>query len=121
MIVPWAELLLFMAGVLLLALYGLAASGHFPREFRAPVFRTGAGAIVMWGTMTAACVAGTVTLIVAWAILPWHMIVLGGGAMLLVAPLLLQPFPDRFVNGHISLLTFATGAMLFAAMIWATA
>ena len=121
MVVPWAELLLFMAGVLLLALYGLAASGHFPREFRATDLRTGAGAIVIWGTIAAACLAGAVTLIFAWAILPWYLIALGGGATLLVAPLLLQPFPDSFVNGRISLLTFATGAILLAAIMLARA
>jgi hypothetical protein len=33
--------------------------------------------------------------------------VIGGGAMVLFAPLLLQPFPDSFVNGRRGLLTFA--------------
>ena len=32
---------------------------------------------------------------------------IGGGAMVLFAPLLLQPFPDSFVNGRRGLLIFA--------------
>ena len=68
---PLPELILFMALVLVLSLFGLTVSGHFPQEHRAASLRTGAGALV------------------------------------LVAPPLLQPFPDSFVNGRRGLLICA--------------
>ena len=43
----------------------------------------------------------------AWQRLPLYAAVIGGGAMVLFAPLLLQPFPDSFVNGRQGLLIFA--------------
>jgi hypothetical protein len=36
----------------------------------------------------------------AWQHVPLPAAVIGGGAMVLFAPLLLQPFPDSFVNGR---------------------
>jgi hypothetical protein len=119
--VPWSELVLFMSGVGFVALYGLTVSGHFPAEFRADELKGGAGAIIMWGTIVVTCVAAVTTLIVAWIVLPWYAIAIGGGAMLLAAPLLLRPFPDWFVNGRAGLLTFAAAATATAIVIWAAA
>jgi hypothetical protein len=115
---PWGEALLFMLEVLLLALYGLTASGHFPREVRAEEFKRGKGAVFLWATVVAAGLAGALSLVIAWATLPWYAIVIGGGAMVLIAPLLLRPFPDGFVNGRPGLMTFAAGAVLVAAVMW---
>src|SRR5438128_1845135 len=82
-----------MGSVLLAALYGLAASGHFPAEFRPKKLQRGWGALVLWGTMIATGLAGTSVLVLAWRALPWYATVIGGGAALLFAPLLLQPLP----------------------------
>jgi len=41
---------------------------------------------------------------------PWYAAIIGGGAMVLIAPLLLQLFSDRFVDGRISLLAFSFAA-----------
>jgi hypothetical protein len=38
---------------------------------------------------------------------PLHAAVIGGGLMVLIAPLLLQPLPDSFVDGAGGLLMFA--------------
>jgi hypothetical protein len=38
----WLPLLLFMALLMALSLHGLAASGHFPHEYRAPALRSAA-------------------------------------------------------------------------------
>ena len=46
----WIWLGCFMAGVLAVALYGLTASGHFPVEARSERFKSGWGALVLWGT-----------------------------------------------------------------------
>jgi hypothetical protein len=116
--IDWASLLLFMASVLGVALYGLSASGHFPTEFRSPNLQRGWGRLVLWGTMLAAGLAGMAVLVRAWMLLPWHVALIGGSAMLLFAPLLLQPLPDSFVNGRRGLLVFGVGTALFAGAMW---
>ena len=42
----------------------------------------------------------------------------GGGAMLLAAPLALQPFPDWLVNGRAGLVLFAVVALGAALAMW---
>lgn len=116
---PWLELAFFMITVELLALYGLAFSGHFPAEFRNAELTGGAGAMLFWATLAAAVLAAMVAGCIALRVLPWPAIVIGGGAMLLAAPLLLRPFPDRFVNGPAGLATFAMSALGTAVLFWA--
>ena len=115
----WTALVLFATATLLIALYGLTASGHFPAEFRGETLRRGWGAIVLWGTMAIAGLAGLAILVRAWSVLAWYAAVIGGGATLLFAPLLLQALPDSFVNGRRALLAFSLGAALLAAGMWA--
>ena len=117
----WVALGLLMGSVLFVALYGLAASGHFPAEFRPERMQRGWGAQVLWGTMMATGLAGAAVLVLAWRALPWYAIVIGGGAALLFAPLLLQPLPDSFVNGRRGLLVLAAGAVILAALMWRAA
>jgi hypothetical protein len=114
----WIGLALFMGAVLLSALYGLAASGHFPEEYRPDKLKRGWGALLLWFTMAATALTGLAALAYAWRELPWHAAVIGGGAVLLFAPLILQPFPDTFVNGRRGLLAFSVGAALLAAGAW---
>jgi hypothetical protein len=121
MTVPIVELLLFMLAVGVAALYGLTVSGHFPAEFRAAALRDGAGGAIMWGTIVVMCIAVAAALGIAWRVLPWYAIVIGGGAMLLAAPLLLRPFPDWFVNGRAGLLAFAAAGVAIALVMWAAA
>src|SRR5262245_3329787 len=96
----WIWLPCYMAGVLAVALYGLTASGHFPVETRSERFKSRWGALVLWGTLAITVLAALSLLLKSWWLLPWHLQVIGGGAMLLFAPLLLQPLPDSFVNGR---------------------
>jgi hypothetical protein len=51
---PLPELMLFMALVLVLSLFGLTVSGHFPQEHRAASLRTGTGMLVLWSTIAVA-------------------------------------------------------------------
>ena len=104
---PLPELVLFMALVLSLSLFGLTASGHFPQEHRAASLRTGTGVLVLWGTIAVCGALAVAAALFAWQRVPLPVAVIGGGAMVLFAPLLLQPFPDHFVNGRRGLLTFA--------------
>jgi len=116
---PIPELAVFMTLVLVLSLYGLAVSGHFPEEHRAATLRTVGGQLLLWGTI-ALCAALTVcALAFAWHRVPLYAAVIGGGFMVLIAPLLLQPLPDSFVNGRWALLMF-TGLGIGLGLITAT-
>jgi hypothetical protein len=112
--VNWLSLALFMALVLSVSLYGLTASGHFPREHRAERLRGRLGAGILWGTMAVTATAALYAVLLAVQTLPWYAAVIGGGGMLLVAPLLLQPMPDSFVDGRRGLLAFAAAAAALA-------
>ena len=112
----WVELIMFALAVAALALYGLAVSGHFPADARAAESRPGRA--IIWSTIVVAGAAALVVLGVAWSVLPWYAIVIASGAMLLAAPLLLQPFPDGFVDGSGALLVFSTGAAALALALW---
>ncbi len=116
--IHWSWLVLFMAGVLAVALYGLTVSGHFPAEARDRKFGGGSGAVVLWATLPATAVAAVCMILRAWSVLPWYISLLGAGAMLLFAPLLLQPLPDSFVNGRRGLLVFSAVAVALAGLMW---
>ncbi|HZP79547.1 MAG TPA: hypothetical protein VFB45_25665 [Pseudolabrys sp.] len=113
-IIPLA---LFMAILLAAALCALAASGHFPREHRPASLTTPLGAGILHGSM-ALCVLSVVAGVALIApIVPWYAAVIGGGAVILATPPLLQPLPDHFVNGRGALLTFAGTSALMAALL----
>jgi hypothetical protein len=114
----WIGFGYFMAGVLAVALYGLTASGHFPAEARSAKFKGGSGVLVLWGTLAATALAAVAILLKSWSILPWYLLVIGGGATLLFAPLLLQPLPDSFVNGRRGLIAFSAAAIVVAGLMW---
>ena len=48
--------------------------------------------------------------------MPLPAAVIGGGAMVLIAPMLLQPLPDSFVNGRRGLVTFTGVAIALGLM-----
>jgi hypothetical protein len=121
MMVAWTELVLFMLGVGSAALHGLAASGHFPADVRATEMTRGAGMTILWGTIVLTAFAAVATVSIGVRVLPWYAVVIGAGAMLLFAPLLLRIFPDRFVDGSGALLTFSVGAASSAVILWLVA
>ena len=73
--------------------------------------------IVLYGTITVAMTSLVVALLAAWRLVPWYAVVIGGGLAILAAPVVLQRFPDRFVDGRASLLSFATAAALLALLL----
>jgi hypothetical protein len=108
-----------MALLLALSLLGLAASGHFPAEHRAPPLRSVAGRFVLYGSLIVGAICLVAGLAVSWSIVPLYAAVIGGGAMILFAPLVLQTMPDRFVNGYGALLIFGLAAALATlALVW---
>jgi hypothetical protein len=110
-------LVLLAAMLLVFCLHALAASGQFPRQLRAPALASGLGAIVLFGTIAVAMTSLVAALLAAWRLVPWYAAVIGGGLAILAAPLVLQQFPDRFVDGRASLLSFATAAALLALLL----
>jgi hypothetical protein len=112
-------LVVFAALMLALSLYGLAASGHFPREHRRAALASGAGPSLLFGSMSLAVLAFAAGLWAAWRLLPWYAVVIGAGGPLLMAPLVLQRFSDAFVDGRGALVVFAGAGVLFAgALAW---
>lgn len=99
------------------ALYGLTASGHFPSEHRGEALKSGSGPAILWGTMALALATVLFALWIAWIALPWTWAVIIGGGVLLMAPLVLQRFPDSFVDGRAGLLAFAGGGALLALVV----
>lgn len=112
--ISWLSLAMFMALVLSVSLYGLTASGHFPQEHRGVQLRTASGAALLWATMAVAAAAAIYAIVYAVETLPWYAAVIGGGAALLAAPLLLQPMPDAFVDGRRGLVVFAAASAVLA-------
>jgi hypothetical protein len=110
----WFDLLLFMTLLAAASLYGLAASGQFPREHRAEPLRSAAGAAILYGSMALTLLALFAGLFFAWQTIPWYAAVIGGGAPVLFAPLLLRSWPDKFVNGRAALLSFSAIAAAIA-------
>jgi len=111
------ELLLFMALFLSVSMYALAASGHFPREHRARKFETGLGRTVLFGTIALSIACAALGVYFIRASVPWYAAVIGGGAMVLAAPLMLQLFSDRFVDGRTSLLALSGAALFFSGVM----
>jgi hypothetical protein len=112
-------LVLFAALLLAFSLHTLAASGQFPRAYRAPALASGLGVIILYGTIAVATTSLVAALVAAWRLLPWYAAVIGGGLAILAAPIVLQTFPDRFVDGRASLLSFAAAdALLALLLVW---
>jgi hypothetical protein len=105
-----------MALLLALSLHGLSASGHFPYEHRA---RLGLGRMLLFGSIAIAIVCLAIGITVAWRHIPWYAAIIGGGGVILIAPLAMHPLPDRFVDGASALIVFSgVSLVLTAAMAW---
>ena len=108
-------LVLFMALILVASLHGLAASGHFPRPPQPST--SGVGPIILFGSMAVA-IAGLASGIVATVrFIPWYAAIIGGGLAILAAPLVLQRFPDSFVDGRGAMLTLAAANLALAILL----
>jgi hypothetical protein len=116
---PLPELAVFMALVLVLSLYGLTVSGHFPKEHRVASLCTAGGRALLWGTIALSAAVAAAVIVFAWRHVPIYAAVIGGGFMVLIAPLLLQPLPDTFVNGRRGLVVF-TGLGIGLALLAGT-
>ena len=112
------ELALFMALVLVVSVFVLAVSGHFPKAFRAEALKGALGQLILWSTTIVIAGSGLLGLVLAFQSVPWYAAVIGGGLMILVTPFILQPFPDSFVNGRGALLLPAAIALGLDVAAW---
>jgi hypothetical protein len=111
----WVKLALFMALVCACSLGGLAASGHFPRRRLAS--DGSIEAAILFGSIAVSVVCAAVGVTIAARSLPWPATVIGGGLVLLAAPLLLRAMPDQIVDGHAALIVSAAAAALSASLL----
>lgn len=109
-------LALFMTLMLACSMHGLAASGHFPKEHRSAALSAGAGPLVLFGSLLASLLSLGAGLVLAARMIPWYAAVIGGGVMVLAAPLALRSFADDIVNGRVMLIVLS-GASTVAALI----
>lgn len=116
----WPELATFMALILIVCTYVMAASGHFPSEGRTARIATPTGTTILWGTIILVALTGIFALFFAYLTIPWYAAVIGGGLMMLIAPFTLQPFPDRFVDGPTVLIALALLATAVSVGAWKT-
>ena len=108
-----------MALLLALSLFGLAASGHFPYKHRAPALCLGVGRLLLFGSIAIAIVCFATGITVVWRHIPWYAAIIGGGGVILIAPLAMHPLPDRFVDGASALIVFSgVSLLLTVAMTW---
>lgn len=114
--INWPALALFAALMLTIAMFGLSYSGHFPAEHQAEKFKTLPGRLVMVGTVLVIAICAAKMLGLAIAHVPPPAAIIAGGAALLVAPLVLQNFPDSFVDGRRGLIALAAAAALLTVL-----
>ncbi len=87
-----------------------AASGQFLQflhEHRTPALVLELGAFILYGAIAVAFASSLVAFIAALRLIPWYAGVISGGLAILAAPLVLQQFTDRFVDGRASLVRFS--------------
>jgi hypothetical protein len=107
---------LLMLLVLSFSMHGLAASGHFPKEHRSAALSTGAGPLVLFGSLLLSLLSLATGLVLGARTIPWYAAVIGGGAMVLAAPLVLRTIPDDVVNSRMALIMLS-GANAVVAVI----
>lgn len=102
-----ASVVLFFALVLAIALFCLCLAGHFPVEHQKPELRSWHGRILFVASIILVVIAAAKAFGFALERLPAPYAIIAGGAALLFAPLVLQRFPDNFVDGRRGIAVFA--------------
>ena len=119
MIYPsWPELALLMALVLVAFTYVMAVSGHFPAKSRLAHMATGMNTAILWVTMVLIAASIILACIFTYQMLPSYAAIIGAGLMVLIAPFVLQPFPDRFVDGPAVLIMLTVLALVLDLVMW---
>lgn len=107
-------LALFAVTVLVLTLFLLTVSTHFPTTERRANLRSATGRALLWGSVVVAGLAAIMAARLAWLALPGYAVVLAAGTAVLVAPLMLKPLSDQFLDSPAGLVVFAVTALVLA-------
>ena len=70
-------------------------------------------------TLVTSGLTAIIMIVVAFGVLPWPAIIIGGGGALLAGPLVLRVLPDDFVDGFAGILTFAAAAIVIGLLLLA--
>ncbi|SRR5579884_3006688 len=111
-------LIVLAALVLSVAMHALAASGHFPPEFRRPEMKGPRGSTVLALSFAVALASLIGGFWIAFHWLRWEGIVIAAGLAVLAAPMVLQLFSDQFVDGWRALVTFALCGSVCALLLF---
>lgn len=114
LLIPLSPFVLLVSAA---ALQGLAASGHFPLRDGGEKSTTRPGRPTLFGSIAVTFLALVAGCSAVLQLTPWSAAVIAGGFCLLLAPLLLCVFPDRFINGAGALIAFAAVTLAAAAML----
>ena len=115
--VNWLGFAVFVALIMVIAMFGLSLSGHFPAEHQKPEMRAWHGRLLLVASIIAIAISAAQAFGLAFGQLPPAIAIIGLGGALLAAPLILQKIPDTIVNGRRGLIGFAA---LATALAWIT-
>ena len=102
-----SPLLLLMATALVSCMFVVVVAGHFPVQSRAEKFTTLSGLLVLWGSICVVVISSLGTVYFSAMALPLYATIIGGGLMVLAAPLAVQPFSNHIVDSKQVLLALA--------------
>ncbi len=105
--VSWLAFGQFFLLVLLIALFGLALSGHLPLQARDAQDTSLFDRLTIVATVAIVALAAVRTIGLGLGALPGPIAIIGAGGALLLAPLLLRALPDSFVDGRRGLIVLA--------------
>ncbi len=112
--VNWLAVFLFSALVLVIVMFMLSVAGHFPKEQRRAEFKDRLGRLVIAVCSIAVAVATAKTFGLAATAIPPPIAIIGAGAALLGAPLVLRYLSDSFVDGRVGLVSLAALASILS-------
>ena len=89
-------------------LLALTAAGHFPQSERLARMKSGLGSAILWSSIITTCGATGAAIWTASSTVSWPEAIISASLGLLLAPMILQCFPDRFVDGRRGLIAWTT-------------
>lgn len=112
--INWGVAGIFTAMILVIAMFGLSLSGHFPLKNQKPELQDRLGRLVLIGSILVVALAAAKAMGMAIGTLPGPIAILCAGAALLAAPIVLKLFSDAFVDGRRGLIGLAVIASMLS-------
>ena len=103
-----AHLLVFSSLVLAITLYGLTVAIHFPKQARVETPLDWPTRLLIGITIPVIALSAVHTFSFAMSRLAGPGAIIGAGAAMLLAPVVLKRFSDSVVDGRVGVIVFAT-------------